>query len=539
MIWSRGVRRRNSSDIDADVQSIFSILPPAVADRAFGAAVGDYQSGVELFSSEMCWVEQASDGSVRRLVVTNLADLSSRIVERTSNASLDFLVGRLSRRVPGSGEIGYEPNGPHIFWTFGGIGMSDDRITIAVPLSLFATLIDIFNADSNLSATEKRVLFDLIGGNSVRQSALHSDVSVETRRAQVKSACAKLGCSGQTDVVRMILGQLAHLQQICDKARFFDAKGEQFRSDFLPQGVRFCVRPSRHGTNLRWYEYGPRDGKPVLAVHGMMLPLIMLGSEEHLDRLGIRLIQPVRRGYLEPIDPQSLMREDPLVSDSIADLAEMVELVSDRPVPVVGHSFGSLIAMRFAAARPDLVEQLHLCSINLGQESDENRNFIGRLFAGLRNLANRPGILRVIAGYYRQAYADERTVERVLNRMFERSASDIAYMAGRLGDDGAIWTWFSDLYQSSILGISEDFRFVLLNEASEFDVQCPVVFHHGGQDSVSPLAGVELLRDALPQATLAVYEGGHLICATHSDRIWGAIGASMSRDAEAVTTTAV
>ncbi|MDG2003304.1 MAG: alpha/beta hydrolase, partial [Novosphingobium sp.] len=225
------------------------------------------------------------------------------------------------------------------------------------------------------------------------------------------------------------------------------------------------------------------------------------------------LILPIRCGYLEAIDSRSPYKEGALVEQSVDHVAEVIREIDAGPLPVVGHSFGSLVALRLAAAHPSLVSRLDLFSINLGKPDDDNRGFIGRLFAGLRKLVSTPGIFRVIATHYRRAYADEPTVRDVLNKMFSASESDLAYLDARDGRGGLI-TWFSELYQNSILGICEDFYHVVTAEPEELSITCPTSFHHGSEDGLASIESVRELAMTMPIADIKPYDAGHLLCAT-------------------------
>jgi DNA-binding CsgD family transcriptional regulator len=82
---------------------------------------------------------------------------------------------------------------------------------LLIDAQVFRVLIDRFLPDHQITAAEKRALFQLVAGAGPREAAEADGLSVETKRAQIKSLCAKLGCSGQTDLVRRSIGLLVHL----------------------------------------------------------------------------------------------------------------------------------------------------------------------------------------------------------------------------------------------------------------------------------------------------------------------------------------
>src|SRR5215210_4421723 len=105
---------------------------------------------------------------------------------------------------------------------------------------------------------------------------------------------------------------------------------------------------------LHVHAWGPAAGRPVLIVHGVT----NTGARyrrlaQELD--GARVLAPDLRGHgLSTWDPPWGVEQH--VDDLVATLdAEGVE----RAV-VAGHSFGGLIGMALAAARPERVEALAL-----------------------------------------------------------------------------------------------------------------------------------------------------------------------------------
>lgn len=107
---------------------------------------------------------------------------------------------------------------------------------------------------------------------------------------------------------------------------------------------------------VAWAAYGGGRGVPVLALHGVTdsgavwAPLV-----EHLA--GQRLVVTVdARGH-----GRSGLPNAPLTMAALAgDAASVVRVVVGRPVVVVGHSLGGIVAQELALAEPELVAGLVL-----------------------------------------------------------------------------------------------------------------------------------------------------------------------------------
>ncbi|MFI6868828.1 alpha/beta fold hydrolase [Nocardia sp. NPDC050406] len=108
-------------------------------------------------------------------------------------------------------------------------------------------------------------------------------------------------------------------------------------------------------SDLHVHRFGPSTGPIVLALHG----LTGHGrrwralAEEQLP--GIRVVAPDLRGHgrstsLPPWDFETI----------VADLENLLESETSKPVVVVGHSFGGAVALHLSRTRPDLVRALAL-----------------------------------------------------------------------------------------------------------------------------------------------------------------------------------
>ena len=115
-----------------------------------------------------------------------------------------------------------------------------------------------FNGECGLTDSEQRVIFQTVAGLSLRGAAGVDDVTYETKRAHVKSACGKLGCGGQKELVRKVVGQLVYLLSLSDAEGTHAEVAEAFVSRFLSNDFRLAVQRLPSGRLLRFLEGGPR-----------------------------------------------------------------------------------------------------------------------------------------------------------------------------------------------------------------------------------------------------------------------------------------
>ncbi|MEB3024157.1 alpha/beta fold hydrolase [[Mycobacterium] crassicus] len=122
-------------------------------------------------------------------------------------------------------------------------------------------------------------------------------------------------------------------------------------STFARQGLVFDVRDA-----------GPRDGAPVVLLHGFPQTSVSWGSvAELLNEQGFRTLAPDQRGYTPGALPRR--RRDYRLSELIADAVALIETAGAGPVHLVGHDWGAAVAWGVAAARPDLVRTLTAVSV--------------------------------------------------------------------------------------------------------------------------------------------------------------------------------
>lgn len=428
-------------------------------------------------------------------------------------------------------------SGPDCFYWFVPTMRPADR-TLPVPRvkgiivdqTLFADLLEHFNPRSNLTAAEIRAVFQVVAGYSLREAAALDGGSVETKRTQIKSACSKMQCSGQVDLVRTVIGQMFHLVSIADAEASHSEAVESFIGRHFPADVSVNVRRLSDGRLVTLLEAGPASGTPVIVVHGMMFGVMLPGVGEHLERAGLRAIIPIRPGYLESVSIGSRHAQEEMTRLTIATLADFIRESFGGPVPVLGHSLGAGLAIRFAAAHPELVSALVLLSTNLTQTKPSAEAFAGHLYTGLRDLGRYPGLCRLITWQFRKYYADVETCRGILASLFAACASDIDVLDGLTGAQ-PVPPWFSDLYASSVSGITGDFFFTT-QQLPRLAAECaaPITVLHGANDPITRINEVRAILPANASHNVVGFEGaGHFLIASQPERAWDEVaGAARS-----------
>ncbi|MEM6665137.1 MAG: alpha/beta fold hydrolase [Pseudomonadota bacterium] len=519
-----------------DLASVFSVLPAPEARVAWREVLQRLDAPLGLRSGELKWAEFGVDGTFVMGGICETASLSTRVL---STASEDPVIAAMAEtagsQITLAGHIDYTPEDSRFVWFLPFVpkthsGSRHPEVSIrglSITLALFCDVIDLYNKDARLTDAEKRVLFQLTAGASPKEAARADGVSVETRRAQIKTAASKLNCAGQSELVRLSMGQLVHLLAASDASAGPDRAAESFVARHLPDARMDVVRLSS-GQRLRVLTLGPEDGRPVLVIHGMMIPILLCGIASDLEAEGLRLIMPVRHGFLESIALGNPFADADLVERSISDIAAYITENDHGPLPVLGHSLGGVMAMRFVARYPHLATHLVLLSTNLSRTSTQNANAAARFYSGLRSVMTRPGLPKLVTWQFQKYYARPETGRAILRRLFGSCASDSAVINGEARTPPAD-EWFGELYQSSMAGISEDFSLVLGDWRADMAyLKLPATFVHGLDDPITTIAEMEQLRAHVPSARIEpIADAGHFAVSSRSAEIWKRIARAL------------
>lgn len=286
-----------------------------------------------------------------------------------------------------------------------------------------------------------------------------------------------------------------------DEMRYREAEASLWASEGLGPRERW-ITLSASGTRVRVQEVG--DGDPVLMVHrgpnagSTWVPLV-----PHLPRRRVLLVDRPGSGLSEPL-PTPLDRHTlPGFADRFT--ADLLDGLGIDRADVVASSFGSYLALRGAAARPDRVRRM----VHLGCPA---------FVPAFRMI----GMLRVLASPLRHVLlrlpANERAGDMSLRAIGHGASLDAGRIPAALGPWSLALQAHTDTYTNEaatiarLAGPVRGFdRSLVLDAATLGAVHAPTLLVWGADD---PFGGAEVgagLRDLLPDAELVVLPGsGHL-----------------------------
>jgi 3-oxoadipate enol-lactonase len=252
-----------------------------------------------------------------------------------------------------------------------------------------------------------------------------------------------------------------------------------FRTDDLEPRVHI----TRKGIRVAYYLQG--QGEPLVLIRGYGNAASMWYSQVPTLSRAFQVITLDNRdtGNSDRVaDPYT-------ISDLAGDTISLIDSLNLGPVNLLGLSMGGMIALEAALAKPDLVKTLILagttCHADQGLTADPE---VLALFATLPELS------------------DEENVRRSLPAFFSaRTLRDRAFL--------------DDYVRRSLAQRPPLTTFLHHSQAMQgFDccarirrLRVPTLIQHGGADRLLPVENALLLKEMIPGARLAVYEGlGHL-----------------------------
>ncbi|MDZ3832246.1 MAG: helix-turn-helix transcriptional regulator [Sphingopyxis sp.] len=174
-------------------------------------------------------------------------------------------------------------------------------------------------------------------------------VSIQTIQTQFKAVLAKTGCRGQVELIRVLTALC--IQSGIDAEPFEGEWVNPYRNE------QRLVRSG--GCALRYSFAGPKDGRPMLWVHGPVfnysLPRAVIDA---LDRLRVRLIIPCRPGYGSSEIDRSLSAEE----DNIDALLSLVRHLGLQDCPAIGTTSAATMLILARDRAPHLLGRLGFVS---------------------------------------------------------------------------------------------------------------------------------------------------------------------------------
>lgn len=240
------------------------------------------------------------------------------------------------------------------------------------------------------------------------------------------------------------------------------------------------------GIKLYFEEYGPRNGPPVVLIHGLGIPGTLWYHQIPAFSTPYRLIVLDTRGAGRSEQPA----QGYSVARMAADVVELLDYVGVDRATVLGLSLGGLVAQELALSFPHRVHGLILACTHAG--GPEYLEATGAMWKERLNVAGMS-----LEEVYRGALEWGATPDF----MREQTAEAERFVAARLE-----WPQSAAGFQGQfVAGAAFDARERLP------DIETPTLVIHGTEDEVVPRQFGKYIAERIPGARLHLIKGaGHL-----------------------------
>ena len=362
----------------------------------------------------------------------------------------------------------------------------------------------------------------LMAGHSLQAAAEADAVAYDTRRKQLRIVLQKLAVGSQQALLRTVmfalldrlLRHLTRPQGLGADIRFLqDSYGEALSVHEL--GVE--------GGRLRVVEVGPRQGRPLIVLHPMLLAALPLPEHVHLLReWNLRVLVPLRSGFHgSALDQPANAPVEARMAAYAAAVGQMLDIFGVARLPVVSIILGAPWAVALCQHLGDRVERLHLVAAPVPPHRLPHS--VGSSFVrALTNFAWRlPHAVDALVRLHSKLLSSERLLTKGLLFAYRDSPRDTAVVQAITGR-GWIQKWLRMALTYGVDGIAGD----LLANAVDWDVElgqlaCPVDFLNGDQDRVGDIGIMREIAALHSHVSLEVLPGeGQLFYLQHPELIF-------------------
>lgn len=264
---------------------------------------------------------------------------------------------------------------------------------------------------------------------------------------------------------------------------------------------------------LYWREDGPEDGPPLVLLHG--------GPGAHHDYLYPQMLALAATHRVITYDQRGGGRsrtDDPTPitwQTQTADLALLLEEFSLENVPVVGYSWGGLMAMLYAIEQRSLPSRPSVSSLTLISPAPITTQWRREFDAALSARSQSPAILEARAALAASGLRETNPIA-YRQRAFELSVA--GYFADPHRSESLTSFRVTGRVQQSVWQSLGDFD--LRDELRA--VRLPVLVVHGRNDPI-PLASAEAVASALEGRLEVLDDCGHVPYVEQPEALFDAV----------------
>lgn len=359
-----------------------------------------------------------------------------------------------------------------------------------------------------LSKSELNLLIQILCGMTLKEAAITDNVTYETKRSQFKSLAARTGFHTQSEVIRNTLSCLmTYVMELFHTfytgASHHGDEAWKFLNSYYPGIFRYHQIEMNDGQKLRVADTGPIGGDPVIWLHSQTLPCPkQLSNDWPLER-NIRLLIPLREGFLEETDTRYSKAGH--IDRCTNDLVAVVKHFCGGKARVVANSTGVPYAINMAVKFPEHVEHITFCASSyLGHYHNQP---VRKLVNGVKNLVTKNELLiaRMFERYLSKMSSLAGILE-VLESSYKDSNWDMEVFTALLSNP-VNHSWMYESYRKSRHSVVMDVAmggYDVWKNAEK--IGCGTLFVHGKLDPINLATDAQLIAGHIPHSEFVLLE---------------------------------
>ncbi len=350
-----------------------------------------------------------------------------------------------------------------------------------------------------LTNAELHLLMQILSGFTLKDAAKADHVSYETKRSQFKSLASRTGFRTQSEVIRMSLMALnAQVLDSVDSAhtgQIEESKGvQEFFDLYYPKIFRYHRISINPEHTLRVIDAGPITGKPIIFAHSQTLPPPNQFNTDWLSENNIRLLIPLREGFLQRIQVERSNTEH--LERGATDLEDTINMFCGGVAKVVANSCGTAYAIEIAKRNPELFESLTITTLPyLGKYASGP---IDNVVSGFKNLALKSKLIldKTYTRYVKKMSTAKGMLE-VLSSAYKQSPSDMKIFSEIIHDPIG-HSWMYESYRLSQQSVTND---IILGGTNIWEgtqkLKVPNLCIHGVTDPINSISDARKIQSQI------------------------------------------
>ena len=378
-------------------------------------------------------------------------------------------------------------------------------------LAAFSEYLDSLFPGADLTPAERSLVADLMVGFELRQSADRDGVSYETKRTLLKRALSKTSLSSQSQLASRVLSSflidchdalLRGLSQ--DLAPIF----RDWVTQYLPASVRTHTVLDDQDDRHHLIDFGPADGTPVIGLMPTIFPFIHQSYIDAAERLGLRIVMPLRRGALDPSlsdqDPQDLMQSS---LRGVVCASNILGQVS----AIWGASNACTYAV--AAARHCFSSQTPLILVSPLLHPEGPADALVSFRQGFIKLAGKaPRLRKLTLRFLKHKIATPESYRDFLLSLAKKKDCDSRAIQTEFSDPKVREAYHKFAQTSFALFLADNHPDITFKPSDLERIECPITIIHGSEDELTTPEIIQQLQIYAPSTdVVTLAKTGHIM----------------------------